>query len=297
MQFLSNALFLVMSMFMSLACAGPWAAFKTPEPPAPPAARDTMKQQITVMSFNLKMTKTGSKGLPKRLNGVVQTILKEKPDSFGLQEAHADWRAALLRELGDTYAIACARGRSTEDAEGAPVFYRKDKYGLVKEETFWISPWPDRVSYGFGASFPRVAGYAVLKDKKTGFTYAHFNAHFDHLSGTARTNGAWMVAQGVNELGLPAVFTADMNAQPGTQPAQYLEAGGMTDLRKAAKATDEGVTFHNYGDKLVGGTVLDYIYANGYLRGAKEFKVIRDEYDGMYPSDHFAVCATLTLAN
>ena len=26
----------------------------------------------------------------------------------------------------------------------------------------------------------------ILKDKKTGFTYAHFNAHFDHLGIVAR---------------------------------------------------------------------------------------------------------------
>jgi len=296
---MQSFLILVMSMVLSLAGIGPWAAHKPPEPPAPPSARVNVKQEISVMSFNVKTTKTGSKGLPKRLNGVVQTILKEKPDSFGLQEAHADWRTALLEELGGAYAIACARGRSTEDAEGAPIFYRKDRYELVEEELFWISPLPDRVSYGWGASFPRVAGYAVLKDKRTGFTYAHFNSHFDFLSPTARTNGARMVADRINALGLPAVFTADMNAEPGTRPTQYLEAGGLTDLRKVAKVTDEGITFHNYNGRvaLLGNTVLDYIYANHYLRGAKQFKVIRDQYDGMYPSDHFAVCATLTLAN
>jgi len=291
--------FMILSMFVSLACIGPWAAFKPPAPPEPPAARDAMTQEITVMSFNVKTTKSGAKGLPARLNGVARTIRGEKPDSFGLQEAHAQWRDALLGELGDEYAIACARGRSFEDAEGVPIFYRKDKYELVREEVFWLSPWPDRVSYAWGTSFPRVAGIAVLKDKRTGFTYAHFNSHFDFLSGAARTNSARLVADRINALGLPAVFTADINAEPGTKPTQYLEAGGMTDLRKAAKVTDTGITFHNYNGRvaLVGNTVLDYIYANQYLRGAKEFKVIRDKYDGMYPSDHFAVSATLTLAN
>ena len=296
---MQSSLFTVLSIFLSLATIGPWAAYKAPAPPEPPAARDAITQQITVMSFNVKTTKTGAKGLPKRLNGVARTILREKPDSFGLQEAHADWRDALLGELGDAYAIACARGCSLESAEGVPIFYRKDKYELLEEDVFWLSPWPDRVSYAWGASFPRVTGIAVLRDKKTGFTYAHFNSHFDFLGSTARTNSARLVADRVSELGLPAVFTADMNAEPGTKPTQYLEAGGLTDLRKAASVTDEGFTYHNYNGRvaLLGNTVLDYIYANHYLRGAKEFKVIRDAYDGMLPSDHYAIAATLTLAN
>jgi len=293
LAFFTDAFYVVMSFLMSLLCIGPWALFKAPAAPEIPSARDKRTQEITVMSFNVWMDK-GS--LPKRRNGVARTILKENPDSFGLQEAHGDWRDALLQELGDEYAMACARGRLTESAEGVPIFYKKDKYELVREELFWLSPWPGRPTYGYGASLPRIAGYAVLRDKKTGFTYAHFNSHFDHMSGTARTNSAWMIAEAVNALGLPAVFTADMNCAPGTQPTQYLEAGGLTDLRKAAKATDTDMTYPG-GNALLDNTVLDYVYANHYLRGAKEFKVIRDQYDGMYPSDHFAVSAKLTLAN
>jgi len=291
---------MALSWFLSLVCIGPWAVGKPPGAPEVPAARDKLTREITVMSFNLKTTKTGAKGLPKRLSGVAQTILSEMPDSFGLQEAHADWRGALLKELGGTYAIACARGRGLgEDGEGVPVFYRKDKFELVSQELFWLSPWPDRPSYGWGTSFPRLTGCAVLRDRRTGFTYAHFNTHFDFLSGTARTNSARLAAERINALGLPAVFTGDLNAQPGTKPTRYLEAGGLIDLRKAAAETDTGVTYHNYKEKyaLIGNTVLDYIYVNHFLRGAKEFKVIRDAYDGTYPSDHFAVSATLTLAN
>ena len=134
----------------------------------------------------------------------------------------------------------------------------------------------------------------MLKDKRTGFTYAHFNSHFDHVGATARANSARLLADRVNEMGLPAVFTADLNAGPGSLPAQYLEAGGLADLRFAAEEADTGPTFHAYSGARA---VIDYIYANYYLQQAAQFKVIRDEYDGMYPSDHFAVSAKLTLAN
>jgi len=253
-----------------------------------------MTQELTVMSFNVYTRNMGG-----RKNGVLRTILRESPDSVGLQEAHGRWRVFLRRELcgktygiGIEYAMACAKGRYAGIGEGVPILYRSDKYDLLEEGVFWLSETPRRASLGWDATIrPRVAGYAVLRDRNTGFTYVHFNAHFDNRGEIARVNSARMIADRINEMGLPAVFTGDINAGPDELPAQYLEAGGLTDLRFYAAETDTGATLPDWD------AVLDYVYANHFLRGAKEFKVIRDEYDGMYPSDHFAVAATLTLAN
>jgi len=287
-----------LAWLLAFTSTGVIALSEPPIPPVIPDTPDTMTQEITVMSFNV-WTEIGSIG--QRINGVVQTILSERPDSFGLQEAHELWRLRLwwaLRKAGRTglpdYGIACWQGRYFGLGEGTPIFYRRDKYLLVDQGVFWLSDNPGITSMGWDAALPRVAGYAVLKDRRTGFTYVHFNAHFDHVGGTARANSARLIADRINAMGLPAVFTADLNAGPGSLPAQYLEAGGLTDLRYAAGEADTGRTFHGYGS---GGSAIDYVYANHYLREAKQFKVIRDEYDGMYPSDHFAVSATLTLAN
>jgi len=225
---------------------------------------------------------------------VVQTILKEMPDSFGLQEAHELWRGPLKKDLSGIYGVACNVGRVFGFHEGTPVFYRKDRYELVREGVFWLSEHPEIASIGWDAACPRIAGWAVLQEKNSGFRYAHFNTHLDHKGSVARANGARLMADRMGALGLPAVLTGDLNEQAGSRPMEYLAAGGLTDLRLVAAETDIGITHHGYRDCT---GVIDYVYANHYLRGAKEFKVIRDEYDGMYPSDHFAVSATLTLAN
>ena len=283
----------ILAWLLSFTSTGVIALYDPPVPPAIPDTPDTMTQEITVMSFNV-WTETGSIG--QRLNGVLQTIRSENPDSFGLQEAHELWRFRLWWALRHDYGIAAWQGRYFGIGEATPIFYRKDKYCVVKQGVFWLSDNPGAASMGWDAALPRVAGYVVLRDKQTGFTYVHFNAHFDHVGPIARANSAALIAERIKEKGLPAVFTADINANPGSLPAQYLEAGGLTDLRRAAGDTDTGPTFHAYR----GGTaILDYVYANHYLRDPEtaRFKVIRDEYDGMYPSDHFAVSATLTLAN
>ena len=296
-EWLMNALTTVLSWLMALTSSGVMTLSEPPAPPEIPDTPDTMTQEITVLSFNI-WTDTGS--IDKRMNGVLETIRSEMPDSFGLQEAHELWRQPLKRALqnadtiGAPYGIACNWGRYFGVQEGTPIFYRKDKYKLVKEGVFWLSDRPRIASVGWDAALPRIAGYAVLKDKQTGFTYVHFNAHFDHVGATARANSARLIADRINAMGLPAVFTADVNAGTAALPAQYFAAGGLTDLRGAALVTDTGPTFHAYSGAT---SVIDYIYANHYLRDAAQFKVIRDEYDGQYPSDHFAVAATFTLAN
>ena len=283
----------ILSWLLSFTSTGVMALCDPPAPPVIPDTPDVTAQELTVMSFNV-WTDIGS--ISQRLNGVAQTILAERPDSFGLQEAHEFWRLRLWWALRKDYGVAAWRGRYFGVGEATPIFYRKDKYCVVKQGVFWLSDNPGAASMGWDAALPRVAGYVVLKDKQTGFTYAHFNAHFDHKGPTARANSAALIADRINEKALPAVFTADINAGPGSLPAQYLEAGGLTSLREAAPGADKGSTFHGYDGS---GAVIDFICANHYLRVPEtaQFKVIRDEYDGMYPSDHFAVAATLTLAN
>jgi len=282
------ALFLCIAALSGLCACGGGDAVRD-DPPLPPVISnepDAMAQEITVMSFNV-----WTRGIAKRKNGVAQTILGEMPDSVGLQEARGQWRLFLRRELKGSYAMACGTGRVAGMGEGVPILYRSDKYDLVDEGVFWLSERPNFPIKGWDAKYFRIVGWAVLKDKTTGFIYVHFNAHFDNKGSIARANSARLVADRINEMGLPAVFTGDVNCVPGDLPARYLELGGLTDLRMAAADTDTGGTLPGSD------TILDYIYANYFLRGAKEFKVIRDQYDGMYPSDHFAICATLTLAN
>jgi len=291
---LMNALYGILSLLLVFTSSGSLEAYDPPSPPAIPDAPDSLVQELTVISFNVWAPGRDSFG--QRLPGVVQTILDAMPDSFGLQEAEDIWRGHLKRELKDKYAIACDVGRMFGIQEGTPIFYLKEKYRLVDQGVFWLSDRPRIPSRAWGANLPRIAGWAVLEDKATGFRYVHFNAHFDHESALARSNSARLIADRINEKGLPAVLTGDLNCAPGSTPAQYLEAGGLLDLRKAAGEADQGGTFHAYAGR---NSILDYVYANHYLRGAEtaRFWVIRDEYEGMYPSDHFAVAARLTLAN
>ena len=268
-----------------------------PDPPVIPDRPDAMARELNIMSFNVLTSTGGAHALRRRYDGVVRTVLDGMPDSLGLQEAHEMWRIPLKNDLSGFYDVACNKGRVFGFHEGTPIFYRKDKYELVREGVFWLSERPEIASIGWDAACPRIAGWAVLQEKASGFQFAHFNTHLDHKGEVAMVNGARLMADRINALGLPAVLTGDLNCGPDSLPMEYLMTGGLTDLRFAAVDSDEGVTFHGYRNTEGFGSVIDYVYANHYLRSCAGFKVIRDIYDGMYPSDHFAVCARVTMAN
>ena len=284
-----NALVSVLIFFLRLFGSGGTEVLPPPLPPVVPTPPTVeAAQEITAMSFNIYYLDP-----QPRMNGVVRTILNEQPDSVGLQEATGAWRKDLRRNQAlkeNNYAMACDKGRVFGLDEGVPILYRADKYELLEEGVQWLSPRPKRTSVGWDANLPRVMGYAVLKNKETGFTYMHVNSHFDNKGPVARTNSAAQTADFINGKNLPAVFTADVNAEPGSQPAEYLKAGGLRDLREEATVTDTASTVPGRS------RVIDYVMANHYLRKAETFKVIRDEYDGRVPSDHYAVAARFTLA-
>ncbi|MDR3313250.1 MAG: endonuclease/exonuclease/phosphatase family protein [Oscillospiraceae bacterium] len=269
----------LLACLMSWGVSAPTQAGEATPPP----------QELTVMSFNVW---TDKNTLQARTNGVMQTILKEMPDSVGLQEAHARWRLTFAWELRERYGMACWIGRDFAFDEGVPILYNKEKYRLLRQGVFWLSETPDVVSGGWDTVHNRIAGYAVLQDKQTGFTYVHFNTHFDNLSALARENSATLLLERIQEFGdLPVVITGDLNTTSTQPPVQTLLTGGLRDTRELATVTDTGATMN-----IEGATPIDFVLVDDYTQSVQEFKVIREQYDGRYPSDHYAVCATFTLS-
>ncbi|MDR1927317.1 MAG: endonuclease/exonuclease/phosphatase family protein [Oscillospiraceae bacterium] len=303
MEFFATALNQIVSFFVSivtlllpLTSSGATALSPAPQPPALVQVGN-QTQELKIMSFNVLVGGEGEKSPASRLEGVKQTILLEMPDSVGLQEANEFWRCTLGWELRDKYAVACNYGRQLGFSEGSPILYRKDKYVCIAQGWFWLSDRPDIYSMGWGASVTRLAGWALLMDKSTGFRYYHYNAHFDHISELARTNSAALLANRINARNQPTVLTGDFNANPSSQAYAYLIAGGLQDSRLLAAQADSGRSYHGYsGASTSTGDPIDFVMANQYLRSVSKYAIIHNRFNGIYPSDHFAIVSTLTMA-
>lgn len=256
---------------------------------------NTSAVEITVMNFNVYIKGSGEKSPENRTDEVVSTIRNSDPDSFGVEEADEAWLERLSAALPE-YSYA-GHGRDKDlGGEASAVFYKNDKYELVSEETFWLSKTPEKPSKGWDAWINRICTVAVLRDKVTGFTYAHFNAHFDNSGAISRVEAIAIVSEKASAYDMPVVFSGDLNAKEGKLMYKRALEAGFRDTKYLAEVSDTGATYHGYANlHKTNDKPIDYIFVNSYCESVSLYDVVTEKINGIYPSDHFPVVAKLKM--
>ncbi len=264
-----------------------------------PIAESVKTQDLTVMTFNVRISGDGKKSVETRMPVVAQTILDHAPDSLGVQEADKKWTDGLSELLTDYDRVGKFRDDGISLGESSSIFYLKDKYELIDSGDFWLSKTPDVPSKDWDAGHNRILTYAILKDKETGFTYAHFNTHFDNVSSQARTESVAIVSQKIAEIApdIPVVFTGDLNFSEGCADYNNILSCGLKDTKYLAAEHDNCATYHDYKPFAFTIKPIDYIFVNGYVNSVASYFVDTRSPDSIYPSDHFPIIVELTLFN
>lgn len=255
---------------------------------------------MKIMSFNVLCGGPDEENRywTQRKEMVLDVIKKYHPDSFGLQEAHHRWMNYLCKNLPEYDYVGVGRDNGKRMGEFSPVFYLKEKYEVVDSGNFWLSETPEKPGKGWDAACVRICSYAVLKDKKTGKKYVHYNTHLDHKGQVAMREGAKLIAERcIKYPDMPAFITGDFNVTPDSEAYKTVITSGYSDSRHIAEKSDNTHTFH-YFDKLDEGElrrdIIDYIFAKN-IKKCKTFKVITDKYNGEFPSDHYPVIAEFEI--
>ncbi len=269
----------------------------TPVTVLPEASFDEAQacEELVIMNFNVYISGTGEKSPVNRTDEVVEAIRRAAPDSFGVEEADEAWLSRLSEALPE-YSYA-GHGRDKDHGgEASAVFYKNDKFELVETETFWISKTPEKPSMGWDAWINRICTIAVLRDKATGFTYAHFNAHLDNSGSISRVEAAALISQKASSYDMPVILTGDLNAKEGKLTYNRLVEAGFRDTKYLAEVSDSGATYHGYSnqDKL-NDKPIDYIFVNSYVKSVASYDIVTEKINGIYPSDHYPVVSKLTV--
>ncbi len=251
--------------------------------------------ELSIMTFNVYIKGTGEKSPENRTDEVVETIRRADPDSFGVEEADEAWLQRLSEALPE-YSYA-GHGRDKDlGGEASAVFYKNEKYELLSQETFWLSKTPDKPSKGWDAWINRICTVAVLRDKETGFTYAHFNAHFDNSGSVSRVEAVAIISEKASAYDMPVVFTGDLNAKEGNLMYKRAVEAGFRDTKYLAETSDSGATYHGYmGQDKLNNKPIDYIFVNSYCESVALYDVITEQINGIYPSDHYPVNAIISM--
>ncbi len=277
---------LVFAVLMSLSLFAPDAVVITDVPDRPADA-------VRVVSFNVRC-KDDLYGKVKHRGAFIAAAIRAyAPDSFGVQEATAQWLDLLDDALGDTFARVGEPRNSAKNTEYSAVYYNKNVYTLLDAGTRWLSETPDeKGSKSFYSSYPRICTWATLQNKETGLVYTHLNTHLDHLLELTREKQAQVLCKEIERLEQtgPVVCTGDFNTEEGAK-AYKVVAAALDDTKQTATETDSGKTFHNYGRLLFSKKKpIDFIFVT---KGTPvlRYKIIDNTVHEMYLSDHYGLCA------
>ncbi len=260
-------------------------------------AVSTDAKKFRIMSFNIRLLTTadGDNIWTNRSDAVCKFIGKTAPDVFGVQEATKVQMDDLSKNLPDYAYVGVGRDDGKEAGEYSPVFYRKDKFKLIKSGTFWLSETPDKPSLGWDAACRRVCSWTLLQNVKTGNSFVYANTHLDHVGEKARVNGAMLIKERLSRIAnnLPMLITGDFNVT-SSSPAYSTMLNRIFALQDAYKNAKKrkGLksSFNNWGkiadDK---GNIIDFVFASPFLKAKKACLHDGNLGNGHYLSDHNAL--------
>jgi endonuclease/exonuclease/phosphatase family metal-dependent hydrolase len=267
-------------------------------------AEEPRAASLRVMTFNIRYGAAydGDNSWPHRKALVAKTIRDFDPDVIGLQEA-LPMQVEFLREALPAYNCV---GRSREkdtDGEQCAVFFRRERWMLQDQATFWLSQTPDLIgSKSWDSSLPRIVTWVELSDRKSGANTRVFNTHFDHRGRQARLESAKLLRSKIDALPpSPTIVLGDFNTADDSTPHRALTQSTTPSLvlRNAYRTINpqrliEEATFHGFLGKRAGKPIDWILYSSHFT--CDDACVETEAIGERFASDHFAVGATLSLA-
>jgi endonuclease/exonuclease/phosphatase family metal-dependent hydrolase len=248
----------------------------------------------TVMTYNIRLN-TNSDGVnawPKRKQKVFDLIKKYDPDILGMQEVLYLQLTDLKKALpGYSYA-GVGRNDGKKKGEFSPIFFKKGRYTLLDQGTFWLSETPSVPgSKSWDAAITRICTYAHLKDNITGKDFYAFNTHFDHKGERARGESAMLIQTKMKEIAGDKVLCVmgDFNFVPTSEGyKRMVENSGLADsylvqkvMHKGPQGTSSGFVVGS--DKKL--NRIDYVFTPPHTQ-LVSCGIIDDNDGTYYPSDH-----------
>jgi len=230
-------------------------------------------------------------------------------DIFGVQEMRRP-QAEIYAE-GGVYQIAGEVVAPNIEVPqwqrwGNFIFFKKDKFNLLKEGHFWLSTTPDSPSIGWTEKQYRICNYVKLEDRQSGRQIYFFNLH-QGLTSDARLKAMQVIKKKIAEIvedDSTVFLTGDFNADCSEESIKNLLADGFfidTWLKSATKPFGPKGTFckANHDKPLCDGNSktenkIDYIFATKNVSVLK-CGVLTFNVDNKYPSDHLPIMAVVEI--
>jgi endonuclease/exonuclease/phosphatase family metal-dependent hydrolase len=187
---------------------------------------------------------------------------------------------------------AAAVGNPEDFPSTQPILYKTERLSLLEQGWFFFSETPDVIySRTFNGSFPAYASWAAFKDRASDKAFRVVNLHTDFRSRSNRQKSIELVRDRITpwiEAGEKLFVLGDFNALSGSSLLQIVEDVGVV------FPVVEGAPYHlNRGVNLFG--AIDHIGLVGDAAAAGAPVVLREKFDGEWPTDHYPVILDVIL--
>jgi endonuclease/exonuclease/phosphatase family metal-dependent hydrolase len=257
-------------------------------------------QTLTVATYNLRYDNRGDSGNLWVNRAPIQSnlIRFHDFDVVGIQEGLINQLEDLSKSLPQYTRYGIGRDDGKAAGEHSAIYYKKDKFKLLKRGDFWLSQTPDQPGKGWDATCcNRICSWVQLQDIASKKIFYFFNVHFDHQGVIARIESAKLMIEKIKTIAgnTPAVFTGDLNGGRNSDCYKYIaNAGVIKDSYDLAGFTYENNGSFNSFRTPRGMEVIDHIFVTKQFT-VKKWGILTDTYFGKYPSDHFPVMAVVSF--
>ncbi len=250
-------------------------------------------QSYKLITYNIRYVNSidGENAWDIRKEKLTEMLNFYDVDVFGIQEGMHSQVLFIDSCLPRYQQLGIASDNDKTKGEYLAIYYKKDKFEVIKTATFWLSETPDTASMGWDAACSRICTYALLKDKKTQKMFWVFNTHLDHMGEIAQKNSAELIIKKIFELNqkdLPVILCGDFNMTPNKTSIHYISKlfNDSKMLYKGNKDENEG-TFNAFDITKPATERIDYVFVKKFK--VLKYRVLTDSYQCKYLSDHFPV--------
>lgn len=243
-------------------------------------------QDLVVGSYNIRNDNQGDatkgNGWARRCPVIADLVSFNDFDIWGAQEVlHNQLEDLLLALPAYTYA-GVGRDDGKTAGEYAPIFYKKDRFELLKTGNFWMAEQTDIPNKGWDAALPRICTWVQLKDKKKKKKVWFFNLHMDHVGVEARKQSARLVLAKIQEMcgkKDAVILTGDFNVDQTHESYKLLANSNILfDSYETAKTKYAlNGTFNAFKNNLMTNSRIDHIFVSAKLK-ADRYGILTDTY-------------------
>ena len=257
-------------------------------------------QDFIAGTFNIRYQNPSDSGnlWTQRAPQVIALVRFHQFDIFGTQEGLINQLNDMQKGLPEYSFYGVGRDDGKTQGEHSAIFFKKERFKLLKNGDFWLSETPDQPSKGWDATCcNRIASWVYLQDLDTKKKFYFFNVHYDHQGMQARKESSKLMLRKIKEIARkePVILTGDFN---GDHASEWYQTLANSDLLKDTYKEVEhpyanNASFNGFKQQSDRKEIIDHVFVTDNFK-VNKWGILTDTYHGKFPSDHFPILVELT---